>query len=808
VTADRNWPTTIRYTAAVRQAALAFRDDELRRARFHTADDGSLTMAEGENAVVFFADLERDIAARTVAVRCLKRELTAGIERYAHLNEYLNFFPINAFAEAVWEEDGIDVDGDTWPVVTMERVAGSGLARFVDENNTRPEVLRGVADNWRTAAAEIAVARVAHGDLDAENIMVTPDLRLRLVDLDSVWTSSTAHLVPAGSGHRHFQHPERIRTGFWGRYVDAFPALVVYVSLRAVAADPGLWNYHNGENLIFADFDFRNPGGTSLWGRIGESPDPEVPDLARLLAQFCGTTVDVPADLKTLLATGRIPEAPGSVAPRPASAPTEDQPPLVETVRRPVHRAAEPASTPGADTWPYAVPAPPEPAESPELEATIHVPRSRTSDGSEPTTAPVPPVGFAVRPDPAVSYPDPAPDPLPAADTAAPLLPPPATPEPRRIGRRLLIGGGAAAVVAAGLGVTWALRRPASATGSGLAKPRPSTSVRSGGTALWTVAVPPNVIFAPLLVDGTIIVEGDDMVAVRVSDGSVVWRLAGTSHHVASSGGQLYVQQGVEGHRTVTALRISDGTMTSTVNVAHSILALTVTGDNAYYLGSDHAPAAMATVLRAIDVRDGSVLWTFTKPLYLSNLPIVDDTAVYVGGVGVVWAISRQDGSVLWSRALPSTPRPSIRAVTNGLIVVRGIDGTYALDPATGEIRWKLVAPDVPFLRSAAGIADDVMYTSSQAAGATTGYIRKVRLADGSQLWQENPTTGNNLAIAYRSTVYASEGQAVIAAGGASGDRLWRYALNGPCVVEPVGAGDAVIVPTTNGWLHAVAAGA
>lgn len=306
MTDDVKWPGVLEYLAAVQNAPQSFRDPELRAARFETDGMGDVTTGQGQTATVFFADTP----ARKLAVRCFTREVRDAAERYQRLEEFLRQVPLPALARAEWLADGVTVDGRSWPVVKMEQVDGVGLGRYVEEHLRRPDLLLELAERWRRTAETLTDAGVAHGDLQQDNIIVTRDVGLRLIDLDSVWVPGMPQTPPDENGHRNFQHPERLATGLWHPRIDAFAALVIYLSLRSVAAQPALWEYHNDENLILVDTDFLQPGRSAIWGRLHASPDLEVRDLTQLLAGFCRTSARVLTDLGTVLGRMRVPDGP------------------------------------------------------------------------------------------------------------------------------------------------------------------------------------------------------------------------------------------------------------------------------------------------------------------------------------------------------------------------------------------------------------------------------------------------------------------------------------------------------------------
>jgi outer membrane protein assembly factor BamB len=159
---------------------------------------------------------------------------------------------------------------------------------------------------------------------------------------------------------------------------------------------------------------------------------------------------------------------------------------------------------------------------------------------------------------------------------------------------------------------------------------------------------------------------------------------------------------------------------------------------------------------------------------------------------------------VRWHVALPPETKPSVRGLAAGLVIARGGGGTYALDPATGAIRWKLTAADVPYLSSQAGVDGDTLYTGSINA---PGYLRAVNAADGSERWKVAASSPASRAMFSGGTVYATGGETVDALDAADGRPKWSYALHDTCAVEPVAGDGLVFAATAGGHLHAIHTG-
>jgi uncharacterized protein YjbI with pentapeptide repeats len=304
------YPSPRAYVQAAQAPSVAFTVPELQNARFVIDSLGLPAVAAGTSSVV----LKAEASGRWLAVRCYTRGASFR-ERYGALAAYLagrNLDP--PLSAPSWIDSAIRVNGATWPVVLMDWIDGQPLDRYVDgllrEAGFPADALAGLAGRWRELIRTLQGAGFAHGGLSHADILVGQDGRLRLVDYDTAWIPALDGLgPPAGSGHRNYEPPGRRA---WGRWVDTFPALVIYLSLVALAQDPGLWlELYDGSNLLFRKADFVPPFDTEVWHRLAALHDPEVDHLAQRLRDCCAPGWAATASLDETIGTER-PSAPAA----------------------------------------------------------------------------------------------------------------------------------------------------------------------------------------------------------------------------------------------------------------------------------------------------------------------------------------------------------------------------------------------------------------------------------------------------------------------------------------------------------------
>jgi serine/threonine protein kinase len=182
-----------------------------------------------------------------------------------------------------YAEKGIRIQGNWYPILAMEWVAGSTLGAFLRQTVDNRPVLRRLASLWPELSQSLRRCRIAHGDLEQSNILVVPgdkptDFDLKLIDYDSMWVPALAQRKSVEVGHPAYQHPQWIRDNLYNAELDRFPHLVIYTALRCLAViGRPLWDkYDNEDNLLFREMDFSAPEASNLFRDLWAISDPAV----------------------------------------------------------------------------------------------------------------------------------------------------------------------------------------------------------------------------------------------------------------------------------------------------------------------------------------------------------------------------------------------------------------------------------------------------------------------------------------------------------------------------------------------------
>jgi hypothetical protein len=280
------WPLGRDYVEAVQNPRNCFVDADLLELVPAIDRLGMPTVSSGQFAYVF--KLNRTSSNESFAARCFRGFAAERDKRYNAIDDHLDHHKLSALASFEYESSGIRVNGNLYPLLVMEWVDGPTLDVYLDEVIGKKEIILHLADQWLKLVKNLGEAQIAHGDLQHGNIIVQNG-SLRLVDLDGMYVPSMKGWNAIELGHRHYQHPLR-DVFFFDNRLDNFSALVIHLSLIAVAENPQLWREYHDENLIFKKDDFLKPSQSPLFRKI-KAMGGECQQLGTLLEKACMESV-------------------------------------------------------------------------------------------------------------------------------------------------------------------------------------------------------------------------------------------------------------------------------------------------------------------------------------------------------------------------------------------------------------------------------------------------------------------------------------------------------------------------------------
>lgn len=270
---------------------VGFRDPELKRCAVEMNQLGQPKARSGNFATVY-KGYRPD--GSEFAIRVFNRRQDERLEHYRTISEYLEQRSISSIVSFDYDQRGIRSagDGKYYPLLIMEWVPGITLFEWTRDRCREgyAEALQIAADVWLHVVRELAEHGVVHGDLQHGNVMVSPEGHFKLVDYDCMCVPSLIGRRNLETGLPPYQHPGRNADTLLFPGLDNFSALVIYVALRALAAQPLLWMTYveqpDYDRILFRDEDFRAPAASPLYHELLRSPDEQVRDLAHYLFEL------------------------------------------------------------------------------------------------------------------------------------------------------------------------------------------------------------------------------------------------------------------------------------------------------------------------------------------------------------------------------------------------------------------------------------------------------------------------------------------------------------------------------------------
>jgi WD40 repeat protein len=303
-----SWPRSTDYFEAVQNPRSCMSDEELRAGRAALDGRGLPLLWSGNFADVY--KIECPATGNTWALKCFTREVADQRQRYRKISVHLDRAKLPFTVDFQYLESGIRIAGRWHPALKMRWVEGLGLNQFVDKYVDKPKTLDQLLGLWPKLAQRLRKARMAHADLQHGNVLLVPmprgQLALRLIDYDGMYVPALSGRPSGELGHPAYQHPQRLREGTYSAEVDRFSHLAIYCAVRCVRVGRReLWRqFDNGDNLLFRESDFRNPGESSLFRTLWTLPDADVRALVGRLALACQSPLEASPLLDEILVRG------------------------------------------------------------------------------------------------------------------------------------------------------------------------------------------------------------------------------------------------------------------------------------------------------------------------------------------------------------------------------------------------------------------------------------------------------------------------------------------------------------------------
>ena len=256
-----NYPLISEYIEAIKHSEDNFNVLSTLRPVYDKA--GEIVMSSGNFAVVF--KMKDESSGKLYAVKCFLREQEGRDIAYQQITDELEYVSSNYLCSIKYFQKELFVDStvssDTeFPVLLMDWVEGVTLDKYVHQHISDKYALQLITYQFCRMAAWLMSQPFAHGDLKPDNILVTEDGALVLVDYDGMYVPAMQGQKARELGSPDYRHPLRTEDCF-NEHIDDFPLALIGMSLKAIALDTSLLqNNAKTDSLLFSESDFHNIG--------------------------------------------------------------------------------------------------------------------------------------------------------------------------------------------------------------------------------------------------------------------------------------------------------------------------------------------------------------------------------------------------------------------------------------------------------------------------------------------------------------------------------------------------------------------
>jgi serine/threonine protein kinase len=188
----------------------------------------------------------------------------------------LNKVKLPYFVNFEYVQDGLATNFGVQPIVLMDWVEANSLKEYIAKNLSNPDILRRLADSFKTMVGDLHKVNISHGDLQHGNILVRDDGSLILVDYDSMYVPSLNGYKDEIKGLMGYQHPARWKNVYASEKNDYFSELIIYTSIMALSYFPSLWKelkIEDTETLLFSSEDIKSGGSSYIFRKLESHSD-------------------------------------------------------------------------------------------------------------------------------------------------------------------------------------------------------------------------------------------------------------------------------------------------------------------------------------------------------------------------------------------------------------------------------------------------------------------------------------------------------------------------------------------------------
>lgn len=269
---------------AIKNSETFLRVPELQGARPRINKNGSPFAFVGGFNMVFQLEHQN----KNWAFRVWHVPMGEHTNRYRKISKYLSEKKLPYFADFIYDEKGILVNGNLLDTIRMEWVEGKLLKEYLEENLGNKNKLTKLANDFLEMCKTLRENKISHGDLQEGNILIDRDGNIKLVDYDSICIPEIEGQKELVTGLKGYQHPSRFKAGKASLKADYFSELVIYLSILALSENSNLWNKYQVKDiqyLLFTETDFEDFAISEIYNDLQKLSN-SIKSLTRILNSY------------------------------------------------------------------------------------------------------------------------------------------------------------------------------------------------------------------------------------------------------------------------------------------------------------------------------------------------------------------------------------------------------------------------------------------------------------------------------------------------------------------------------------------
>lgn len=235
------------------------------------------------------------------ALRVWHTEIEKIRERYKHISTDIAASKKQFLLNVEYISKGLLVGNEKIDVVLMDWLNGQSLKQYMseiidssDSSRAKSKKLNLLADKLYGMFKEMHSLHFAHGDLQHDNIIISPSGDIRLIDYDNFYTPSLGtSMRQTTTGYSGYQHPIRLLLSKVNSSEkdDYFAELIIYLSIKAIAENLSLWNIAKDDDyaLLLTNEDYKDIHNSATYAKIKQIGG-ELEFLCMILEEYLSKT--------------------------------------------------------------------------------------------------------------------------------------------------------------------------------------------------------------------------------------------------------------------------------------------------------------------------------------------------------------------------------------------------------------------------------------------------------------------------------------------------------------------------------------